>query len=409
MIAAIICVVCPIEARAGETAFEYTVVQGDTLYDIAIRFGTTTNALAASNGLNPNAILRPGQVLEIRTAGASFTEHRIASGDTLYDLALAYGTSVTAICRENGISQNTLLRVGQVLRIPSASAGTQTAANTDVEREGPIIHTVRSGETLSHLALKYSTTALEIAQQNGISVNSMLKIGQQLVIPEAYRVATAPSSDTPIVTPEAMTGILSVDADFAVHCVRPGDTLYDLAAHYGTTVAAIAVENGINANAFLRVDQNLIIPLSGVPGRRHDTLASRSGSVGAEAITWSVMNPLFPRGAVATITDVRTGESFQIKRLGGTLHADVEPLTRTDADTMKRIWGGWSWNRRSVVFEYEGLRVAASMNGMPHGGQSIGTNGISGHVCLHFLESKLHCSGRMDPDHQAAVRAAVGK
>lgn len=43
--------------------------------------------------------------------------HKIRSGDTLGGLAVKYGTTVTAICRLNGISSKTTLRIGRTLRI----------------------------------------------------------------------------------------------------------------------------------------------------------------------------------------------------------------------------------------------------------------------------------------------------
>ena len=43
--------------------------------------------------------------------------HKIRSGDTLGGLAVKYGTTVTAICRLNGISSKTTLRIGRSLRV----------------------------------------------------------------------------------------------------------------------------------------------------------------------------------------------------------------------------------------------------------------------------------------------------
>lgn len=59
----------------------------------------------------------------ISTSGKSVTPvssrvyHKIRSGDTLYGLSRRYGVSVNQICRLNGISRNTILRIGRTLRI----------------------------------------------------------------------------------------------------------------------------------------------------------------------------------------------------------------------------------------------------------------------------------------------------
>ena len=109
------------------------------------------------------------------------------------------------------------------------------------------------------------------------------------------------------------------------------------------------------------------------------------------------------------MTDVYTGRSFRMKRTGGIYHADSEPVTSEDAKTIKSIWGGWSWDRRPVIVEVSGVRIAASMHGMPHAFDRVPNNGMDGHVCIHFYKSRTHIRNKEDPDHQAMVRTAAGK
>jgi len=145
---------------------------------------------------------------------------------------------------------------------------------------------------------------------------------------------------------------------------------------------------------------------------------------------WKEASKVFKIGSIATITDVKTGKKFKIVRTYGTNHADVEALTAKDSKIIKDIWGGWSWTRRPVIVEVNDRRIAASMAAMPHagvdskpantyvsnrsGGYSRGTNldkvkdnGMSGHMDIHFLNSKTHGSGKVDPKHQAAVKQAA--
>ena len=107
---------------------------------------------------------------------------------------------------------------------------------------------------------------------------------------------------------------------------------------------------------------------------------------------------LFPRGAVAKVTDLYTGISFHMKRTGGTNHADSEPISKADADKIRQIWGGWSWDRRPVILDIGGDRIAASMHGMPHAYDYISDNGMSGHVCIHMYKSRTHIRNAQDPD-----------
>lgn len=128
-----------------------------------------------------------------------------------------------------------------------------------------------------------------------------------------------------------------------------------------------------------------------------------------EKIKWSDMSGVIPRGSNFTIVDVATGQRFTAKRRGGTNHIDYEPLTSKDTAILKSIYGGsWSWDRRAAVVIYNGKAYAASINGMPHGNESIGnSNGFNGHACVHFYQSRTHGSGKVDSAHQAAVNEAA--
>ena len=134
---------------------------------------------------------------------------------------------------------------------------------------------------------------------------------------------------------------------------------------------------------------------------------SVSGKV-QQADWWtSDIQKVFARGVVATVTDVDTGISWQVKRSGGSNHADVQPLTAADTAKMKQAYGGtWSWNRRAIWVTINGVTYAASMNGMPHGTGSITTNNFDGHHCIHFLNSRTHTENRWDTQHQAMVQKA---
>ncbi len=102
----------------------YTVQPGDTLSRIAARFGTTVAAIAAANGLtNPNRIY-PGQILTIPTPTPTSTPsrvHVVQPGETLYRIALRYGTTVKQLMGLNGLSDPNRIFAGQVLRIPEES------------------------------------------------------------------------------------------------------------------------------------------------------------------------------------------------------------------------------------------------------------------------------------------------
>ncbi len=117
---------------------------------------------------------------------------------------------------------------------------------------------------------------------------------------------------------------------------------------------------------------------------------------------------VFARGDTATVTDVKTGLKFRIKRTGGYYHADAQPLTKDDTKIMYQVYGNeWQWTRRAIWVTVDGKTFAASMNGMPHGEtDSMPDNGFDGCFCVHFLNSMTHAGSRVDSGHQTCVREA---
>lgn len=199
--------------------------------------GESVAAFQRAAGLNSDGVVGPltWQALYQTYLGAEdvippgpdmgFTEYVVRSGDTLWLLARRFGTTVDAIKKLNGLSGDEL-SIGQVLKIPTA----QSSDGSYFE------YVVRSGDTLWLLAQRYNTTVDAIRNLNGLP-NDNLSIGQILKIPSA--------GATP--------------APYFEYTVRPGDTLWQLAQRFGTTVDAIKGLSGLTSN-MLNIGQVLRIP-----------------------------------------------------------------------------------------------------------------------------------------------------
>ena len=139
-----------------------------------------------------------------------------------------------------------------------------------------------------------------------------------------------------------------------------------------------------------------------------------------ELIDWNTggIQDIFYKGCTAIVTDVKTGISFQVKRWSGGDHADVEPLTASDTAAMCRIYGVSKaqdisdknlYQRHPVLVTLFGHSYAASMYGVPHNypaGDTIPDNNFNGQFCLHFVNSRVHKSDKVDKDHQEAIMYA---
>ena len=213
----------------------YTVQQGDTLSEIAARFGTTVSELVRLNNIsNPNLIY-PGQVLIIRENGSTTPPsgtitYTVQRNDNLTSIANRFGTTVSELVRLNNISNPNLIYPGQVLIIRENGSdipdGTQT-------------YTVQQGDTLSEIAARYGTTVNELVRLNNIADRDLIYPGQVLIIREG---GTTPPSGT------------------TTYIVQRGDTLTEIAARYGTTVNEIVRLNNIADRDLIYPGQVLIIP-----------------------------------------------------------------------------------------------------------------------------------------------------
>ena len=104
-------------ASGGSTISTYTVVKGDSLYSIAQKFNTTVDAIKNANNLTSN-VLQIGQTLIIpgSSNGNSTTTYTVVKGDSLYAIALKFNTTVDAIKNKNNLTSDNL-SIGQKLII----------------------------------------------------------------------------------------------------------------------------------------------------------------------------------------------------------------------------------------------------------------------------------------------------
>lgn len=175
-----------IPGTAGDdlpAAVIYTVRQGDALSTIAQRFGTTVTKLKRANRLTNNT-LRVGQRLEIPDAEPARAKREVEApkseiyvvrqGDTLSEIADRYGVGLSKLRAANGLRGNAI-RIGQRLVIPATAKRLQEAASAKT-------HVVRSGDTLSAIARRYGTSVSAIQRANGMT-GSSLRVGERLKLP----------------------------------------------------------------------------------------------------------------------------------------------------------------------------------------------------------------------------------
>ena len=173
-----------------------------------------------------------------------------------------------------------------------------------------------------------------------------------------------------------------------------------------TAVKNFQKKNGLTVNG--KVNSKTLAKLNSSSAKKADSSGSSSGSGTTERLDWfNGGSRKIPKGATFKVKDIKTGKVFTVKRWSGGNHIDAEPATASDTAIMKKIYGHWSWRRRPVLVKYNGHVYAGSMNGMPHGTQTIKGNNFDGHFCIHFYGSKTHGSKKVDSMHQQCVAEAM--
>ena len=140
---------------------QYVVKPGDTLYRIASLYGVTVSAIVSANNIANSNLIYPNQVLVIPTSSpppTSTTRHTVQPGETLYRIAARYGTTVTAIAAANNIADPNVIRPGQVLVIPSGSSGTSQVRYTVQPGDTLYRIAIRYGTTVTAIATANNIT-----------------------------------------------------------------------------------------------------------------------------------------------------------------------------------------------------------------------------------------------------------
>lgn len=228
----------------------YVVKLGDTLWGISNQFGVSVTELAKINNVNANT-LQVGQILNIPTNSGTNPNnmfiYTVKKGDSLYNIAKKYNTTVKDIIDINNL-KSTSLGVGQQIRIPEKYT-------EEVIIPSYTNYTVSSGDTLYNIAKKFNVTVDDIIKDNNIK-NNILSIGQNLKIKTDIKTGAIEECFGEDYEPPSNINTFN-------YTVTSGDSLYKIANRFNTTVSEIVRLNNLKNNN-LNIGQVLKIPVNDI-------------------------------------------------------------------------------------------------------------------------------------------------
>lgn len=170
----------------GKIALQYktsvaAIQRLNELNNHTIRVGQHLLVPVSARNASDYQLSQPGRIAKAqqRTNAAQRINYTVKQGDTLWDISRAHNVSVNQLTRWNGMTARDTLRLGQTLVIeqPTATDNSQPTAQ-GVTRT--INYRVRRGDSLSRIAQRYSVQVADILKWNQLSLDNHLQPGQQL-------------------------------------------------------------------------------------------------------------------------------------------------------------------------------------------------------------------------------------
>jgi murein DD-endopeptidase MepM/ murein hydrolase activator NlpD len=225
-----------------------------------------------------------GSVGSSHLSPAALAYHTVVEGETLWDIAADHGVDVAVIKQANGLAEDAVIKSGQVLKIPADNTGGPAASQSaPVALSAPdeAIKTISNASSASRVAV------VAPVDQSGPAASLNATIAPSMALPDngSDDLVTAPNSAADLSTVSVDGTVLPTSGDTLVaversslpsltvaptvsvgttHEVQLGDSLWSIARDYQVSPEVLASANGIRNPERIFVGRSLVIPANSV-------------------------------------------------------------------------------------------------------------------------------------------------
>jgi len=203
--------------------------------------------------------LEPIVAETVDVAGPSFQAYTVKKGDSLWAISKRYNVSLNELYAANDLNKNSVLKIGQQIQIP-VEGGTATVTTVAADAYQPSdynmateTYTVKGGDNLSKIAVKYNTSVRALKAANN-KTSDLIRVGEKLMIPVAG--TSSGSSTVTAPAPVAALEASAISAD-GTHIVKAGEYPATIARQYGMTASELLAINGITDPRKMQIGQKL--------------------------------------------------------------------------------------------------------------------------------------------------------
>lgn len=255
----------------------YVVKKGDNLYDLSRKFGVSVEDIKTFNKLK-SINLGIGDELFIPVSNKDGNNNYVVkSGDTVSEIAEKFGVKTNELKSANNLKNNNL-QIGQSLYIPLQneshekvevskevievqSVKQETEASIEVTQEVSNTYIVNKGDTLGEIAERHNVKTSELKNANNLKSHN-LQIGQKLTIPSKEVATTRPNKNketTQVKSSDSSKNTSNAEMTVSnVYIIMKGDTIYDLSSKFNISKDNLKKWNGLDNNN-LSIGQKLYL------------------------------------------------------------------------------------------------------------------------------------------------------